>query len=59
MKSFIELTNAKQGMKQSINLALVESFTELKEGTLVHFRNSTLTVKESFQVVQRKIRTAK
>lgn len=56
---FIELTNAKEGNKQMINVGLVESFTELENGTLVHFKsNSAVTIRESLKIVKRKIQTA-
>lgn len=52
---FIQLTNAKEGMKQMFNLNLVESFTELTNGSIVHFKGSMVTVKESLKEIEDKI----
>lgn len=53
---FIELTNKKEGMKQLINLDLVQSFTELNDGCYIHFDdNSVVTVEESYKVISDKL----
>lgn len=56
---FIQLTNAKEGMKQMFNLSLIESFTELKNGSIVHFKGSMVTVKESLKEIESKINNIK
>jgi hypothetical protein len=58
---YIQVTNYKEKVRQEVNLDLVESFTEVKGSntTVIHFKNSVVTICESIDKVSEKIRQAK
>lgn len=57
---YIEVTNYKEKMRQRVNLDLVESFTEVKGSntTVIHFKNSAVTICESIDEVTDRIEKA-
>lgn len=57
---YIEVTNYKEKMRQKVNLDLVESFTEVKGSntTVIHFKNSAVTICESIDEVTDRIEKA-
>lgn len=57
MKGFIEVTNHRESMKQLVNINQIESITELRDGSIVHFNKSgQVTVRESYDYIKELIK---